>query len=101
MIEIINNKIVVIDDNANMTFIDDKKLETLIKSMELVIGDVIIDERYCAEESEDIYSYIVEKIYTMPDYPKWNDVPFKDKPKAKLIIAFNKFIHDKLNKRTK
>ena len=80
---------------------DDKKLETLIKSMELVIGDVIIDERYCAEESEDIYSYIVEKIYTMPDYPKWNDVPFKDKPKAKLIIAFNKFIHDKLNKRTK
>ena len=30
MIEIINNKIVVIDDNANMTFIDDKKLETLI-----------------------------------------------------------------------
>lgn len=101
MIEIVNNKIVAIDDNSNMTVIDDKKLETLIENMKLVVDDVIIDAKLCKEESEDIYSYIVEKIYTMPDYPKWNDVPFKDKPKAKLIIAFNKFIHDKLNKRTK
>ena len=44
---------------------------------------------------------IVEKIYNMPDYPKWNDVPFKDKPKAKLLIALNKFIYDKINRRTK
>jgi hypothetical protein len=33
----------------------------------------------------------------MPDYIKWNEVPFKDKPKEKLAIAFNKFIHDKIN----
>ncbi len=101
MIEIINNKIVVIDDNANMTVIEDKKLETLIKGMELVIDDVVIDESFCHEESEDIYSYIIEKIYTMPNYPKWNDVKFKDKPKAKLLIALNKFIYDKINRRTK
>ena len=51
--------------------------------------------------SEDIYSYIIEKIYTMPDYPKWNDgAPFGDKPKEKLLIALNKFIHDKINGRT-
>ena len=33
----------------------------------------------------------------MPDYIKWNEVPFKYKPKEKLAIAFNKFIHDKIN----
>ena len=46
------------------------------------------------------YSYIIEKIYTMQDYPKWNDVPFRDKPKAKLVIALNKFVYDKINGRT-
>ena len=36
----------------------------------------------------------------MQDYPKWNDVPFRDKPKAKLVIALNKFVYDKINGRT-
>ena len=67
--------------------------------MKLVIDDVVIDEKLI-EPVEDIYYYLIEKIYTMPDYPKWNDVPFKDKPKAKLLIALNKFIHDKINRRT-
>ena len=67
--------------------------------MKLVIDDVVIDEKLI-EPVEDIYYYLIEKIYTMPDYPKWNDCPFKDKPKAKLLIALNKFIHDKINRRT-
>jgi len=67
--------------------------------MKLVIDDIVIDEKLI-EPVEDIYYYLIEKIYTMPDYPKWNDVPFRDKPKAKLLIALNKFIHDKTNRRT-
>ena len=63
-------------------------------------NQLIIDEKYCDMYSEDIYSYIIEKIYTMPDYPLWNDVSFKDKPKAKLVIALNKFVYDKINGRT-
>lgn len=100
MIELINDKLIKVDDMGNMTVYEDESLAMLIDRMKLVIDDIIIDERYCDEESEDIYSYIVEKIYTMPDYPKWNEVPFRDKPKAKLLIALNKFIHDKINGRT-
>ena len=101
MIELINNKLIVVDDMGNMTVHKDKSLITLIDSLKIVIDDVIIDEKYCDMYSEDIYSYIIEKIYTMPDYPKWNDgAPFGDKPKEKLLIALNKFIHDKINGRT-
>jgi|TARA_B110000438_G_scaffold297032_1_gene342721 hypothetical protein len=96
MIEIINNRVTYIDDNANMVEVDDEALHTLADNMKLVIDDVIFDENLI-KPVEPIYSYIIEKMYTMPDYAKWNDIPFKEKPKEKLLIAFNKFIHDKLN----
>ena len=96
MIEIINNKIVLIDEKANMVEIDDAPLEQLCITMKLVIDDVIFNEDLI-KPVEPIYSYLVEKMYTMPDYAKWNDVPFKEKSKEKLLIAFNKFIHDKIN----
>jgi len=99
MIELINDKLIEVDDMGNMTVYEDESLTTLIDNMKLVIDDVVIDEKLI-EPVEDIYYYLIEKIYTMPDYPKWNDVPFKDKPKAKLLIALNKFIHDKINRRT-
>ena len=96
MIEIKNNRVTYIDDNANMVEVDDEALHTLADNMKLVIDDVIFDENLI-KPVEPIYSYIIEKMYTMPDYAKWNDIPFKEKPKEKLLIAFNKFIHDKLN----
>ena len=96
MIEIINNRVTYIDDNANMVEVDDEALHTLADNMKLVIDDVIFDENLI-KPVEPIYSYIIEKMYTMPEYAKWNDIPFKEKPKEKLLIAFNKFIHDKLN----
>jgi|TARA_B110000196_G_scaffold104164_1_gene90476 hypothetical protein len=99
MIEIINNKIVLIDDKANMVEIDDAPLQQLCITMKLVIDDVIFNEDLI-EPVEPIYSYLVEKMYTMPDYAKWNDVPFKEKSKEKLLIAFNKFFYDKINRRT-
>jgi|TARA_B110000881_G_C18489765_1_gene471137 hypothetical protein len=99
MIEIINNKIVLIDEKANMVEIDDAPLEQLCITMKLVIDDVIFNEDLI-EPVEPIYSYLVEKMYTMPDYAKWNDVPFKEKSKEKLLIAFNKFFYDKINRRT-
>ena len=99
MIELINDKLIEVDDMGNMTVYEDESLTTLIDNMKLVIDDIVIDEKLI-EPVEDIYYYLIEKIYTMPDYPKWNDVPFKDKPKAKLLIALNKFIHDKINRRT-
>ncbi|MAC71054.1 MAG: hypothetical protein CMP84_12735 [Gammaproteobacteria bacterium] len=99
MIELINDKLIEVDDMGNMTVYEDESLTTLIDNMKLVIDDIVIDEKLI-EPVEDIYYYLIEKIYTMPDYPKWNDVPFRDKPKAKLLIALNKFIHDKTNRRT-
>ena len=99
MIELINDKLIVVDDMGNMAVYEDESIATLIDNMKLVIDDIVIDEKLI-EPVEDIYYYLIEKIYTMPDYPKWNDVPFRDKPKAKLLIALNKFIHDKINGRT-
>jgi hypothetical protein len=99
MIELINDKLIEVDDMGNMTVYEDESLTALIDNMKLVIDDIVIDEKLI-EPVEDIYYYLIEKIYTMPDYPKWNDVPFRDKPKAKLLIALNKFIHDKTNRRT-
>jgi hypothetical protein len=99
MIDIINDKLIEVDDMGNFSILEDEPLQALVDNMKLVIDDVVIDEKLI-EPVEDIYYYLIEKIYTMPDYPKWNDVPFKDKPKAKLLIALNKFIHDKINRRT-
>jgi|TARA_R110002074_G_scaffold123070_1_gene258304 hypothetical protein len=95
MIDVINDKLVLIDDMGNMAPIEDEAIKELYVSMKQLLGDINIIEE--VKEVEPIYSYIVEKIYTMPDYIKWNEVPFKDKPKEKLAIAFNKFIHDKIN----
>ena len=100
MIEIINDKLIVVDDMGNMAVYEDESLATLIDSMKLIIDDVIIDEKLI-EPVEDIYYYLIEKIYIMPDYAKWNNVSFKDKPKQKLLRALNKFIHDKISRRTK
>ena len=99
MIDILNDKLIEVDDMGNFSILEDEPLQALVDNMKLVIDDVVIDEKLI-EPVEDIYYYLIEKIYTMPDYPKWNDVPFKDKPKAKLLIALNKFIHDKINGRT-
>ena len=99
MIEVINNKIISIDENANMTVIEDKDLQTLVNNMKEVIGDTVLDDK--SIPIEPIYDYIIEKIYIMPDYAKWNTVSFKDKPKQKLLRALNKFIHDKISRRTK
>ena len=100
MIDVLNDKLIEVDDMGNFSILEDEPLQALVDNMKLVIDDVVIDEKLI-EPVEDIYYYLIEKIYTMPDYPKGNDVPFKDKPKAKLLIALNKFIHDKISRRTK
>ena len=95
IIDTVSDKLVVVDDMGNMIPWGDEAVIQLYYSMKELLGDINIIQE--TEEVEPIYSYIVEKIYTMPDYVKWNDVPFKDEPKRKLAIAFNKFIYDKIN----
>ena len=94
-LDIVSDKLVVIDDMGNMIEWGDESIITLYHNMKSIIGDINIREE--VEEVEPIYSYIVEKIYTMPDYIKWNDTEFKEKPKQKLLIAYNRFIYDKIN----
>ena len=89
MIEAINNRIVIIDTDGNMIEMPD--LTVLYKNMKKILGDVTIDEKLITP-IEDIYNYIVEKIYLMPEYA--HEASFKDKPKEKLLIAFNKFLFD-------
>jgi hypothetical protein len=93
MIEIINNRIILIDDKANMVEIDDEALTELYKNIKKILGDITLDENLI-KPVEDIYYYIVEKIYTLPEYAQ--GVSLKEKPKAKLLIAFNKFFFEKI-----
>ena len=98
MIEIINNRIVNIDDDGNMVEINDANMIELYNSMKVMIGDVVIDE-LLIKPIEDIYHYIIEKIYTMPEYA--HEISFKsfdEHPKEKLLIAFNKFFFDMIEK---
>ena len=95
IIDTVSDKLVVVDDMGNMIPWGDEAVIQLYHSMKELLGDINIIQE--TEEVEPIYSYIVEKIYTMPDYIKWNDTEFKEKPKQKLLIAFNRFIYDKIN----
>jgi len=89
MIEVMNDRIILIDVTGNITEMPD--LTVLYKNMKKILGDVTIDEKLITP-IEDIYNYIVEKIYLMPEYA--HEASFKDKPKEKLLIAFNKFLFD-------
>ena len=84
-----NNRIIFIDVTNNITEMPD--LTVLYKNMKKILGDVTIDKNLI-KPTEDIYNYIVEKIYLMPEYA--HEASFKDKPKEKLLIAFNKFLFD-------
>ena len=84
-----NDRIILIDVTGNITEMPD--LTVLYKNMKKILGDVTIDEKLITP-IEDIYNYIVEKIYLMPEYA--HEASFKDKPKEKLLIAFNKFLFD-------
>ena len=93
MIDIMNNKIISIDDNGNIIELDNNFSE-LCKGMEKILGDDLILDENLIEPVEDIYYYLVEKIYELPTYA-W-DAEFKDGPKQKLNSAFNKLIHNKI-----
>jgi hypothetical protein len=98
MIEIINDRIIIIDASSNMIELDDIKLRALCKNMRKIIGVVTLDKN-SIEPTEDIYDYIVEKIYLMPEYT--DEISFKsfnDNPREKLLIAFNKFFFDMIEK---
>jgi len=98
MIELIRGRLIHVDDTGNMIEIIDKPLTTLCKSMEIMFGDVTLDKNLI-EPTEDIYDYIVEKIYSMPEYAY--DISFetfKQNPKEKILIAFNKFFFDMIEK---
>tara|TARA_Y200000002_G_scaffold314373_1_gene272096 strand:+ start:495 stop:728 length:234 start_codon:yes stop_codon:yes gene_type:complete len=72
---------------------DFKKTAVLIDSVKKLIGEDIFDIELINKEVEDIYDYIIEKIYETPEYIE--DVIFKSPEKIK--IAFNKFYYEKFN----
>ncbi len=72
---------------------DFKKGRHLIDSVKRLIGEDIFDVKLINKETEDIYDYIIEKIYETPGYIE--DVSFESPEKIK--IAFNKFYHEKFN----
>jgi len=75
--KIINIIIISLEQEKNM-------FENNIRKL---IGDDIFDISLVNKTTEPIYDYIVEKIYTLPEYVQ--SVEFKSKEKLK--IAFNKF----------
>jgi len=84
-----------IDKDNNMVNITDQMPIEFCQSVHKLIGGNIIDESLINENTEDIYDYIIEKLYTRPEYME-NNVEFKSKHKIK--IAFNKFIFKIINK---
>src|SRR6056300_314679 len=83
---VINTIIITIEQEKN-------KFENNIKKL---IGDDIFDISLINKTTEPIYDYIVEKIYTLPEYVQ--SVEFKSKEKLK--IAFNKF-YENLTRNTR
>ena len=79
-----------IDNTGNMIDITDKCPIELCQTMRKVLGDDMFDESLVDKEVEDIYHYLIEKTYQMPD---WVDISsyLTGKPKDKLLIAFNTF----------
>ena len=74
------SKIWTVDNKGNMIDITD------CQNMSKILGENMIDRSLINETTEDIYDYIVEKVYQMPEYIQ--DVSFKSPDKLK--IAFNK-----------
>ena len=72
---------------------DFKKGRHLIDSIKRLIGEDVFDVKLINKETEDIYDYIIEKIYETPEYIE--DVSFESPEKIK--IAFNKFYYEKFN----
>ena len=72
---------------------DFRKGRHLIDSVKRLIGEDIFDVKLINKETEDIYDYIIEKIYETPGYIE--DVSFESPEKIK--IAFNKFYYEKFN----
>ena len=70
-----------------------EKTAVLMASVRRLIGEDIFDVELIKEETEDIYDYIIEKIYETPEYIE--EVSFKSPEKMK--IAFNKFYYEKFN----
>ena len=72
---------------------DFRKGRHLIDSIKRLIGEDVFDVKLINKETEDIYDYIIEKIYETPGYIE--DVSFESPEKIK--IAFNKFYYEKFN----
>ena len=70
-----------------------EKTAVLISSVRKLIGEDIFDVELINKETEDIYDYIIEKIYETPEYIE--EVSFKSPEKIK--IAFNKFYYENFN----
>lgn len=85
-----------VDKQGNMSDITKKCPIELCKIMNKVLGDNMFDESLVNKDVEDIYHYLIEKTYQMPDWVDMS-VMLNDKPKDKLKIAFNKFFFDMIN----
>ena len=101
MIEIIANteldQVSYIDSNENPVPITDQNLIKTCQMMKRVLGtNDIFDESLINEYNEPVYEYIVEKTYIMPEYD-YGPLNFKEKPKQKMKIAFNKLFYEKIN----
>ena len=84
--KVINTILIILEQDNNK----------FVKSMQKLIGDDLFDSSLLKEKTEDIYDYIVEKTYQLPEYIE--EVTFKDKHKLK--IAFNKF-YENITRNTK
>jgi len=101
MIEIIANteldQISYIDSNENPVPITDQNLIKTCQMMKRVLDtNDIFDESLINEYNEPVYEYIVEKTYIMPEYD-YGPLNFKEQPKQKMKIAFNKLFYEKIN----
>tara|TARA_A200000159_G_C7113839_1_gene251845 strand:- start:148 stop:456 length:309 start_codon:yes stop_codon:yes gene_type:complete len=85
-----------IDKKGNMIDITHKCPIELCKTMKTILGDNMIDESLKEKKVEDIYHFLIEKTYQMPEWVDMS-VMLNDKPKDKLKIAFNKFFFDMIN----
>lgn len=100
MIEIIANQnldqISYIDSNGNPVAITDQNLIKTCQMIKRALGTSdIFDESLINKYNEPVYEYIVEKTYISPEYD-YGPLNFKEGPKQKMKIAFNKLFYEKI-----
>jgi len=94
----------LLDSNYNMIQMDLEKEKVLHKLISNLVQDDIIDHSLIGDEVDDIYLFLIEKIYATTNPTNHSIYKFSktlnQKTKMKIITAFNVFLNGVMQTKT-